>query len=191
MCTKYFALAMVPLRGGTVYRRLTMHAETRDDDAIAPHDQLGLRGTYNNSRFGDYVAGNSFAEGANIAGVNSFQLRGLQVPLNPDFAGTVIGSVDIATPKTGIFTPGATITYSTSYRTSDQPYFFANQGAYSTVDLSVRWRPAAESKLAMNLFVTNLTDHRILLRTTPNAGAVIYQDFANPRMFGARVSFNY
>jgi DNA polymerase-4 len=34
---------MVPPGVRKVYRRLAMHAETRDDDAIAPHDLLGLR----------------------------------------------------------------------------------------------------------------------------------------------------
>lgn len=152
---------------------------------------IGVRLNGAHARFGDYVAGNSFDEGANIAGVNSFQLNGLQVPLNPNFTGSIIGSYDFALGKAGLLTPSATVFYSSSYRTSDQPYFFANQGGYATVDLSLRWKPERGSKVAVEAFVTNLTDKQVLLRTTPNAGSVIYQDFSNPRFFGARFSYNY
>jgi iron complex outermembrane recepter protein len=152
---------------------------------------LGLRLNAAHARFGNYVSSNNFEEGANIPGVNAFQLDGLQVPLNPDFTGSVIGSYDIEARGIGLLTPSATLYYSTSYRTADQPYFFANQSAYATLDMSLRWRPERGSKLSVEAFVTNLTDKQVLLRTTPNSGSVIYQDFSNPRMFGARLSFNY
>lgn len=152
---------------------------------------LGLRAAYTHARFGDYVASNSFTEGANIPGVNAFQLRGLQVPLNPDFTLTALGSYDFDLGPIGLLTPSVTIYYSDSYRTSDQPYFFANQPSYATEDLYLKWKKTRDSKLSFEAFVNNLSDQRILLRTTPNAGQVIYQDFANPRIFGLRVSYNY
>lgn len=146
---------------------------------------LGLRLAYTNARFGTYGAGNNFTEGR-----AAFQLSGLQVPLNPDFTGTLIGSYEFDTGA-GTFTPSATLFYTSSYRTTDQPYFFSNQGAYATVDASLRYKPSADSRLAVSVFGRNLTNERILPRSTPNAGSVIYQDFANPRMYGVRLSFNY
>ncbi len=151
---------------------------------------LGLRIAYTHARFGDFISPNSFVEGGNIPGVNAFQLRGLQVPLNPTLTATLIGSYDVETAA-GVFTPSVTIFHSDSYRTSDQPYFFANQPAYETYDLHLRWRRSQESRLSVEAYGTNLSDERILLRTTPNGGSVIFQDFANPRFFGVRVAYNY
>ncbi len=158
---------------------------------------IGLRLAYNHSRFGPFIAPNSFHDGGNTNACNSngafcaFQVEGLQVPLNPTFSGTLLGSYDIDTGKVGVFTPSVTAFYSTKYRTSDQPFFFANQKRYGTVDAYLRWRPDADSRLSVEGFVNNLTDKRILLRTTPNGGEVIFQDFSNPRIYGVRASFNY
>lgn len=157
---------------------------------------LGLRFAYNHARFGSFIAPNAFYEGGNILAGNCtsycpFQLDGLQVPLNPTFSATLLGSVDVDAGKAGIFTPSATLFYSSSYRTSDQPYFFANQPAYGTADLRVKWRRNQTSRFYLEAFVNNLTDHRILLRSTPNSGSVIFQDLADPRLYGLRVSLNY
>ena len=182
------AISTTTANAGTI-RSWGVEAEIDYYPSSASYIGLRLNGAH--ARFGNYVAGNSFSQGSNIAGVNSFQLNGAQVPLNPDFTGTLIGSYDLDTGKTGVLTPSATVYYSTKYRTSDQPYFFANQKDYATVDLALRWKPERDSKLAVQLFVSNLTDKQVLLRTTPNAGSVIYQDFSNPRFFGGRISFNY
>jgi iron complex outermembrane recepter protein len=157
---------------------------------------LGLRLSYNHSRFGEFIAPNSFHEGGNILAGNCtafcpFQLRGLQVPLNPTFTATLLASADIDAGELGLFTPSATAFVSSRYRTSDQPYFFANQAGYATVDLRLGWRPSARSSWNLAAFVTNLTDHRILLRSTPNSGSVAFQNFADPRIYGLRVAFNY
>jgi iron complex outermembrane receptor protein len=160
---------------------------------------LGLRMAWTHARFGDYTSANAFAEGSNdiitdpVTGVTKtqFQLRGFQVPLNPNFTATVVGSYNIDAGSTGTFTPGVTVFASTRYRTSDQPYFFANQKGYATVDAFLNWKASGDDKLRAQLFVNNLTNKKILLRTTPNAGKVIYQDFAAPRIFGARISYNY
>ena len=57
--------------------------------------------------------------------------------------------------------------------------------------MHLRWRPEQDSRLAVEAYGTNLSDERILLRSTPNGGSVIFQDFANPRFYGVRVSYNY
>lgn len=154
---------------------------------------LGLRSSFNHSRFGNFVANNSFTEGGTAlgGGASVFQLNGYQVPLNPNETVTLIGSQDVVMGTAGILTPALTIFQSSSYRTTDQPYFFANQGAYATLDLSLRWRPEADSHLSAELFCENCTDKLILLRSTPNSGSVIYQDFAAPRMFGGRISYRF
>ena len=90
-----------------------------------------------------------------------------------------------------MFTPSATGFVTTSYRTSDQPYFFAVQKGYGTIDVNLSWRANPRSRLSLTAFAHNLTDHRILLRSTPNSGSVIFQDFADPRIYGLRVAFNY
>jgi iron complex outermembrane recepter protein len=152
---------------------------------------LLLNAAYNHSRFGDFVAANSFNEGGNLAKGAFFQLDGYQVPLNPTFTVTLTGSYNFDLGNTGVITPSATVFHTSSYRTSDQPYFFSNQGAYTTLDAFVRWRPSEDSKIAVEAYGDNLTDKRILLRTTPNTGQVIFQDFANPRLYGLRISYNY
>lgn len=153
---------------------------------------LGLRGAYNHSRFGNFITGNSFTEGSNLpGGTPGFQLDGLQVPLNPNTTVTLLGSYDLSAGDYGVFTPAATVYYSSSYRTSDQPYFFARQGSYATVDLALRWRMADSPHISGELFCENCSDRTILLRSTPNSGSAIYQDFAPPRMYGLRVSYRY
>jgi iron complex outermembrane receptor protein len=154
---------------------------------------LGLRSSYNHSRFGNFIATNSFTEGGTpIGGGQSiFQLEGQQVPLNPDDTVTLIGSYDLVSGSAGIFTPAATVYHSSSYRTSDQPYFFANQDAYTTFDVELRWRLSHDSRFSGELFCENCGDKMVLLRTTPNSGSVIYQDFSAPRMFGGRVHYRF
>lgn len=151
---------------------------------------LGLRTSYNHSRFGDFVTGNSFTEGGNLPN-GGFQLNGYQVPLNPNFTNTLLASYDIQAGLLGVITPDATVYYSSSYRTSDQPYFFAAQKSYATLDLRLRWRPSDDAKVSGELFCENCSNQTILLRTTPNGGSVAYQDFAPPRIYGLRVSYHY
>lgn len=152
--------------------------------------RLGLRTSFNHSRFGDFVTGNSFTEGGNLPN-NGFQLNGYQVPLNPNVTTTLLGSYDVHAGPLGILTPDATVYYSSSYRTSDQPYFFSNQAAYVTVDVRLRWRPTDDARVSGELFCENCSDKTILLRSTPNGGSVVYQDFATPRIYGLRVSYHY
>ena len=168
-------------------------AEGELDFNPTPASYVGLRIAYNHSRFGEFIAPNAFYEGGNVLAGNCaaycpFQLDGTQVPLNPTFAATLLGSVDLDAGEAGIFTPSVTAFYSSSYRTSDQPYFFADQDAYGTADAHLRWRSDPDSRFYLEAFVNNLTDHRILLRSTPNSGRVIFQDFADPRIFGLRIS---
>lgn len=157
---------------------------------------LGLRLSYNHSRFGEFIAPNNFHDGGNILAGNCtafcpFDLRGLQVPLNPTFSATLLASADIEAGELGVLTPSMTAFVSSRYRTSDQPYFFANRGGYATLDLHLTWRPNRGSRLSLAAFANNLTDHRILLRSTPNSGSVAFQNFADPRIYGLRGAFNY
>jgi iron complex outermembrane recepter protein len=171
-------------------------AEGELDFNPTPASTIGIRFAYNHSRFGEFIAPNAFYEGGNILAGNCtaycpFQLADMQVPLNPTFSATLLASVDLDAGKAGVFTPSATAFYSSSYRTSDQPYFFADQDAYGTADVHLRWRSNPGSRYYLEAFVNNLTDQRILLRSTPNSGRVIFQDFADPRIYGLRIAVDY
>jgi iron complex outermembrane recepter protein len=159
------------------------------DWSVSEDARIGLRTAINHARFGDFITTNSYPAGGNVPGTNLFQLDGLQVPLNPDLTVSLFGSVDVHS-SLGIFTPGATVFHSASYRTSDQPYAAAQQSAYTTMDAQVSWRPTEASPFTAEAFCNNCTRQTILLRTTPDGGP-LYQDFAAPRIYGLRFSYRY
>jgi iron complex outermembrane receptor protein len=109
---------------------------------------LGFHGPYTDAHFGDVTAAKSLNEGGNTV-VNGFQLEEFQVPLNPTRTLTGVVSYEFDLGEVGVLAPSATVFRSSRYRTSGQPYFFAYQKTYTTLDAFVRWKPSADSKYSV------------------------------------------
>ncbi|MGF1456606.1 MAG: TonB-dependent receptor [Alphaproteobacteria bacterium] len=150
---------------------------------------------YNRSEFGDFIAlaPSSVEAGGDFVapdGSQAFQLDGLQVPLNPEFTGTLAATYRIDLGAAGTVLPGVTFFYSTDYRTADQPYFFAVQDDYTRTDLRLTWR-SDDERFTVQGFVTNLENDAVLTRSVIFGGGLAVEDYAEPRIYGVRAGVRY
>ena len=162
---------------------------------------LGLKFSYLSAEYGDFVLGEEtlFAENPIVPGISSpegeppprgYAVDGLTPPLSPDYTITLTGKYDFDLGDDwGTLTPGFTFFASDSYRTNDTPLFFAVQDSYTRTDLYVNWQ-SADERFSVQFFVNNLEDEAVLNFTTPNTGGIIFENYADPRVYGLRLSFH-
>ncbi len=154
--------------------------------------RLGLRGEISRTEYGDFTTSNPFQEGGEaINGIaNLFQLDGEQAMYSPDYAFTLLASYVIPLGELGYLTPTLLVHLSDDYRVSDEPYAFAQQDSYTKVDANLTWSSEGY-RWKLKLYSTNITDEEILVRATRFGGNTAAVDYADPRMFGLRLSYNY
>lgn len=113
-------------------------------------------------------------------------LDGNQLPNAPQESIRLQYSHDFTLPNNGTVTPQAAVYWqSFSYLNAfNDSYFRVNP--YTKTDLSLTYAdPSGRWKLAA--YVDNLEDHAV--RTGEFTGAGVYSDFAPPRLFGVRISY--
>jgi len=166
--------------------------EVEIDWQATPELRLGLRGSLNDSTYGDFVLSNPFEEGGEtINGKdNLFQLDGDQVQLSPDYNMTFLISYDADLGEYGRLTPSASLQFSDAYRTNDLPFAFGEQDSYQKLDISATWH-SPDEMWNVRAYVQNANDELILLRTVRFGGNVAAADYANPRTIGVKVGYNF
>lgn len=166
--------------------------EVEIDWQATPELRLGVRGSLNDSTYGDFVLSNPFEEGGEtINGINNlFQLDGDQVQLSPDYNITFLISYDAELGGYGRIRPSASLQFSDSYRTNDLPFSFGEQDSYQKLDIGATWH-SPDEMWNVRAFVQNVGDELILLRTVRFGGNVAAADYANPRTVGIKVGYNF
>jgi len=166
--------------------------ELEVDYQATPDLRFGIRGSLNDSTYGDFVTPNVFEEGGEtINGIdNLFQLDGDQVQLSPDYNITFLVNYNIELGDYGRIAPTASLQFSDTYKTNDLPFAFGEQAAYQKLDLSATWY-SPDEMWNVRAFVQNVGDELILLRSVRFGGNVAAADYANPRTIGVRVGYNF
>lgn len=153
---------------------------------------LGVRGTLNNAEYGDFITPNVYETGGEtINGIdNLVQLDGLQVQLTPDYSFTFLVTYEWDLGDNGRIVSQNSLFLSDSYRTNDLPLSFGEQDAYERIDMSLNWFSADDNWRA-RVYVNNLTDEEILLRSVRFGGNMAVGDYANPRTIGVTMAYNF
>ena len=119
-----------------------------------------------------------------------FVMDGKKTAFSPDLALSLGGSYLIDLGTAGSITPSAFVSYSSSYRTTPQPFFFSEQGAYATLDLSLAWTEA-NGKYSIRGFVNNATDVAVMTSGSVFSKYRAMADYSSPRYFGVRAAYNF
>jgi iron complex outermembrane receptor protein len=166
--------------------------EVEIDWQATPELRFGVRGSLNDSTYGDFVTPNVFQEGGQTINEidNLFQLDGDQVQLSPDYNITLLVSYDAELGDYGRITPSASLQFSDAYKTNDLPFAFGEQDAYQKLDISATWY-SPDEMWNVRAFIQNVGDELILLRSVRFGGNVAAADYANPRTIGIKVGYNF
>ena len=80
--------------------------------------------------------------------------------------------------------------YSADYKTTNDPIFWANQDSYTRFDVGATWQ-SANQMFTIGAYVNNATDETIMTDGTMFSRGRAMADFAPPRNWGVRFSYNY
>jgi iron complex outermembrane receptor protein len=117
-------------------------------------------------------------------------LDGKPARFSPDWTLSVDASYEIDLGSAGTLVPGILIYHSDDYSTTNVPYFFAQQDAYTTYDLRATWY-AETSPLSVQAFVLNASDEVVQIGSDQFSQGRVIADFNNPTIWGMRVSYNF
>lgn len=153
---------------------------------------LGL--SLDDSELQDFTEGESrFSEGGDAtdgAGNRFYILDGAKPRFTPDYTLSFGITYDVNLGDKGTLVPGAYLYHTDDYKTQNVEYFFAQQDAYTTIDLRLSWMPGDGAFSAM-AYVKNLTEEEYLTETTVFSGARAFADFAVPRTYGIRLGYQF
>lgn len=158
----------------------------------APSDNLtfGTTLAYQDSTYGEFVIANRFAEGGDVPGTNAQDLRGLNTPWAPTFAGSVWAAYDIHT-EAGVFTPMIQVAASGKHQNSGlQQHELTETDAYAKIDLRLNWQ-MPDSNFEASAFVENLTNEAVLHHTIIGGNKLIQGMWSTPRFYGVRLTYRH
>lgn len=153
---------------------------------------LGLAA--NKSKFKKFnVANNLGTAGSDFIAPNGqgwFIMDGKKTAYSPDLTFSLGASYYIDMGKSGSLTPSAWVSYSSSYRATNAPYFWSVQPSYTTLDLALNWT-SADGKWSARGFVNNATNEAILTSAAVFSRGRAFADYNTPRNMGVRVGYNF
>ncbi len=147
------------------------------------------------SEFGDFAKQNPYTENGGLptevaGGTEFFLLDGMDTPYSPDLTVSLSASYQIDMGDMGHVVPGVYLYYSDDYNTTSVPYFWAQQDAYMTVDLSATWYAPGDA-ISVQAYVRNASDELVITGSDTYSGARAVVDFNNPRTWGLRAAYNF
>jgi len=143
-----------------------------------------------------YVPESRFETGAAGCDVNGnfvadvHCLEGGEARFSPDYTLGLGVAYTMNLGGLGELVPGAYIYMTDDYKTQNEPYFFAEQKGYTTVDLRAVWYSPIDG-LTANLFVKNATNEAYMTNTTVFSKSRAMADYNAPRTYGLRVAYNF
>jgi iron complex outermembrane receptor protein len=145
----------------------------------------------NNSEFDEFLKKNAYTEDDGLANeLGYFDLNGSDTPFSPDFTMNLGMTYQGELDNGGHLVPGVFLYYSDDYRTFSAPYAWAQQDAYTTVDLFMTWYSPTDA-FSVQAFVNNVTNKDVITGSDSFSGARAVVDFNNPRQFGVRFAYNF
>lgn len=119
-----------------------------------------------------------------------FIMDGKKTAFSPDLTVNLGASYYIDLGKAGSITPSAFVYYSSSFRGTNQPYFWSVQSAYATLDLSASWL-SADGKYSVRGYINNATDKAVMTSASVFSRGRAMADYSSPRHFGVRMAYNF
>lgn len=119
-----------------------------------------------------------------------FVMDGKKTAYSPDLTLNLGASYKIDLDSRGTLLPAANLSYSSSYRATNAPYFWSVQPSYTTLDLSATWR-SADGNYSIRGFVNNATDKAVLTNASVYSKGRAMADYTSPRTMGVRLAYNF
>ncbi len=120
-----------------------------------------------------------------------YVLDGQPARFSPDWTLSVDASYDFDLGGAGSLVPGIFVYHSDDYKTTNIPYFFSFQDAYTTVDLRATWYAPDDRPISVQAFVLNATDETVQIGSDQFSQGRAIADFNNPRTWGIRLAYNF
>ena len=124
------------------------------------------------------------------SGSGFFIMDGKKTAFSPALTANLGANYTIRLDNASTLVPAAYVSYSSSYRAINQPFFWATQPSYVTLDLAGTWR-SADGRYDVKAFVNNATDKAILTQATVFSRGRAMADYNAPRTFGVRLAYNF
>lgn len=155
--------------------------------------------SFDNSKFDTFNAANRVGSrthgypGSDFideTGAGWFILDGDDPRFTPDMTVNIGLSYETEFPNGSTLKPWIYLYVSDDYKTTNDPIFWAVQDSFATVDFGFTWRSPSEAWLA-GLFVDNATNEAIMTDGTMFSRGRAMADYAAPRNWGLRLSYNF
>jgi iron complex outermembrane receptor protein len=138
---------------------------------------------------GDFEIGTDEPHGSGNSQV--YILDGQEARFSPDWTLYVDASYVFDMGSAGQLVPGVYIYHSDDYKTTNIPYFFSFQDAYTTLDLRLTWRQANGGNWSVQGFITNATDEVVQIGSDQFSEGRAIADFNKPRTWGVTARYNF
>jgi iron complex outermembrane receptor protein len=125
-----------------------------------------------------------------ISGSFVYVVDGEDTPYTPDVTVGVGVSYFIDLGDMGTIKPHVFAYYNSGYVSNRAPVFFADQDAYTKLDLSVKWQ-STDGDYSVQAYVNNASDELIKTYTEIFSRARVAYDYNSPRNFGVRFAYNF
>jgi iron complex outermembrane receptor protein len=119
----------------------------------------------------------------------TYDLAGQEARFSPDY----IFNLDVSYRfelGSGALIPGLTMYHQADFKTMNEPYAFAQQEGYTTIDLRATWITPLEN-LDVKAYITNATDELYKVSQNAFSGGRIMADYGRQRMWGVRVGYSF
>jgi iron complex outermembrane receptor protein len=137
------------------------------------------------------TAGSDFTTTAANGTVSGwFKMDGRKTAFSPDLTVNLGASYYFDLGSAGSITPSVFMFYSSSFRGSNQPFFWNTQPAYTTFDLSASWA-SRDGKYTARAYVNNATDKAVITSTSVFSRGRAMADYSSPRNLGVRLAYNF
>lgn len=125
-----------------------------------------------------------------INDANVYVVNGEDTPYTPDMTVGVGISYFIDLGDMGTIKPHVFAYYNSGFVSNRAPVFFADQDAYTKLDLSVKWQSVG-GDYSVQAYVNNASDELIKTYTEIFSRARVAYDYNSPRNFGVRFAYNF
>jgi iron complex outermembrane receptor protein len=125
-----------------------------------------------------------------ISGSFVYVVDGEDTPYTPDMTVGVGISYFIDLGDMGTIKPHVFAYYNSGFVSNRAPVFFADQNAYTKLDLSVKWE-SVDGNYSVQGYVNNATDELIKTYTEIFSRARVAYDYNSPRNLGVRFAYNF